>query len=164
MRLVFIGSFIGREGGLVRNAIILSILFAVCVCALNYSGFCWGRLRWLSDKEKMDAAVSYVINDGRIFGEYYFDVNKIRRKRDVQAIKYESVSDFYKLNPDCCRFVDASSDGFSISLIEKLSVGPVCMAHLRFKIRYKKSSASGETFYEDAYPLVNGCGYASFDF
>jgi hypothetical protein len=53
--------------------------------SLNYSGFCFEEMRYLSDEDKIHIAVTYVLNRG------------FKGKRE-----YQSVNDFLANNPHCC--------------------------------------------------------------
>ncbi len=64
---------------------------------LNYSGFCFAQMRYLSDEEKISSV---------------FDYQNARRdllnvvgveKRIYNYIKYESFDEYIKENPDCCK-------------------------------------------------------------
>lgn len=74
---------------LMSFAIVLGAL--VSAGAANYSGMCISQLRYLSDAEKIDAAVSYVLRRGWL-----------PHDRQDTDYGYESVEQYRELVPNCC--------------------------------------------------------------
>lgn len=74
--------------------LLISVIFLMLRMGLNYSGFCWAEKRWLSEDEKIEAAVAHVNQPGKrhIDGKW------------VERIPYESKEAFLEENPDCCYF------------------------------------------------------------
>ena len=70
--------------------------------ALNYSGFCFKEMRYLSDEEKIRIAVAKVNKMGgwRHLKELGWPSNRYKK-----IIPYESVDAFLQENPDCCTIV-----------------------------------------------------------
>jgi hypothetical protein len=73
---------------------------AICILAaweyLNFTGFCYGQRRYLSNQEMIDAAVLYEINTNARY--YVQDV----RDNLAWTKKYASIAEFHKENPHCC--------------------------------------------------------------
>ncbi len=73
----------------------LAILFTYAV--LNYSGFCFAKMRYLSDEEKF-----------RILFEAFNSRKTVPIKtkdkgtQNYEQIKYESFEQFMEMNPNCC--------------------------------------------------------------
>lgn len=70
----------------------LSVYFII-----NYSGFCFAKMRYLSDQEKIKSAFDYH-NFNRI-PQKLADKNK----QNYKYIEYESFDKYYKENSDCCQ-------------------------------------------------------------
>jgi hypothetical protein len=64
--------------------------------SLNYSGFCWAEKRWLSDEERIDAAIEHLIAQE----EMYLD--GVDGLKYYKVIPYKSVAEFKEKNHDCC--------------------------------------------------------------
>ena len=83
-----------------RKSIIFStiILFLiVSYFGLNYSGFCFAKMRYLSNEERIRLAFNSLNSANRlrvkIPGQGY---------EDREFIKYESFDEYIAENPDCC--------------------------------------------------------------
>ena len=70
------------------GAAIFGVGALIVVETLNYSGFCWSRLRHYSDQELIDIAV-------RMELKYYSWEGPFSRK-------YESLNELYEQNQNCC--------------------------------------------------------------
>ena len=79
-------------------AVPLTIIFIVC--SLNYSGFCWSKMRYLSDEEKFRLLFE-MSNNRKTANLVFYRKNKIEYK-SYQRIKYENFDNFMEKNPDCC--------------------------------------------------------------
>ena len=90
--------------------ILTLVIVGGAVVGANYSGVCVPEFRYLSDAEKVGAAVAYVLDRGFI-----------GRKPD--AANYESVEDYLGLVDGCCRVdsVDGSGLTFPNRYIGNLS-------------------------------------------
>lgn len=76
----------------------LGVSFALFLiyAGLNYSGFCFAKMRYLSDEDK--------------FKKYFFEIVQrdtilINEGQNYKRIKYESFEEFMESNPDCCAMV-----------------------------------------------------------
>ncbi len=69
--------------------------------ALNYSGFCFKEMRYLSDEEKIRIAVAKVNKMG---GGHYSKPQEGFFKY-IKVVPYESIDAFFHENPDCCTIV-----------------------------------------------------------
>jgi alkylhydroperoxidase family enzyme len=68
-----------------------SMLVLLAIAAANYSGMCVAQLRYLSDDEKVDSAIAFVLERGWLPHD--------GRPGDPH---YESAEQYRKLVPDCC--------------------------------------------------------------
>ncbi len=64
--------------------------------SLNYSGFCFAKMRYLSDEEKLKIAFAYINNEDTL--PVYID----RRIKSYEHIKYANFDEYIKENPNCC--------------------------------------------------------------
>ncbi|MFN6571546.1 hypothetical protein [Dendronalium sp. ChiSLP03b] len=70
---------------------ILTIYFS-----LNYSGFCFAKLRYLSDEEKIKLAFDSLNSAEKL------SIQIAGERQDRKFIKYKSFDEYIKENPDCC--------------------------------------------------------------
>lgn len=87
--------------GITLSAVV-AIIVALTPLALTYSGYCKSKSRWLSDEEKIHAAVVRVVQSQRrqlwrLTGNYY-------QGWTPEIIKYTSIDEFLAANGNCCGF------------------------------------------------------------
>jgi hypothetical protein len=87
----------------------LMIVFFVLAGALNYSGFCFKEMRYLSDEEKIRKAISanYTIKGN---DSYWYSWESPRSASDRveiyrKIIPYDDVDAFLRENPNCCTVI-----------------------------------------------------------
>jgi hypothetical protein len=92
------------------------ILFLVTIFvygALNYSGFCFKEMRYLSDAEKIELALNSIIKEQTSPGKrvnVFTDNDKLIVR---EIIPYSSKNDFIKKNTDCCKEIVPSNGIFA---------------------------------------------------
>lgn len=106
---------------------ILSIYFS-----LNYSGFCFAKMRYLTEKEKLKLAFDSLNNAEQL------RINIAGKMQYREFRKYKSFDEYIKENPDCCTIsprggVDAIGDSF-LTRIFGLHSGEGI--RIKFKVRY----------------------------
>lgn len=90
---------------LFMNFWVWPVLILFAYGSLNYSGFCFKKMRYLSDDEKIRMAISY-INRATYFynieGAYYSNGRPNRYQKTVPS---ESIDLFLQQNPNCCTLI-----------------------------------------------------------
>jgi len=75
------------------------ILIFIVYGALNYSGFCFKELRYISNDEKIRGAIANMNSDHRWDGY----INALNRGGGyMKYIPYDNIDAFLKENPNCC--------------------------------------------------------------
>jgi hypothetical protein len=64
--------------------------------SLNYSGFCFAKMRYLSDEEKLRIAFDYNNKEDKLL------VSLGGKLESYEHIKYASFDEYIKENPNCC--------------------------------------------------------------
>ena len=103
---------------------------------LNVTGFCYAELRYYSDQDFIDNAARATV--------------KWHHDSDPDTEIYDSLDEFYKLNPNCCvlrRWSDPFANDF------RLLGFYVAVA----EISYKAKNQGLEPFYS-SYVSMNACG------
>jgi len=122
-----------------RPIVIMAIGAIALVEALNFTGFCYRDLRYLSDQEFIDKMVLY---------------NLARHGPSSERNKtYGSLREFYQVNPQCCelhRWGDQFSDPIIVRLVGFYRV----VGH----ITYRSNDAAGVDNFYSAIVSANACG------
>lgn len=150
---------------------LILILLLIEFLLFNSFGFCWGKLRFLSDQERIEIAVrrsvsisesadSVIETTQGIDGAHYYT-----KVQDV--IPYENLEEFYALNPNCCevsRRVKVSEGHLIVSWYGCLSGISPYFVRGKYTLRYKEDGQVKTEPREFAY-YISSCGklYYLFD-
>lgn len=144
----------------------ISIIFL-----MNYSGFCWGDMRWLSDREKIDMAVNRFIASSEFYPGYFDGRLQEEVKRREMPDAYKSIDEFYLVNKNCCDIVpflqrnpderyedwNASIPGF----FDKACGRADSKIRVKYKFRFHRENGGVAMRTKIAYFVVDNCGKAS---
>ncbi len=75
----------------------IPFIVLIAYFGLNYSGFCFAKMRYLSDEEKIRSV--FVSQNERTTISVY---TPGKGTESYQHIKYKSFDEYLKENPDCC--------------------------------------------------------------
>jgi hypothetical protein len=110
---------------IIRKIIFLLLLSipSISYFSLNYSGFCFEEMRYLSQEDKVRAVFDSLNNQEKI--------DKIKH------IKYKSFDEYLKENPDCCVVNPSYTDLPTPSQIERLfGYYSGDIVRIKYKMRY----------------------------
>jgi hypothetical protein len=129
-----------RKGLVAAGAAFLAFEF------LNFTGFCYGGLRYLSDSQFQDIAIAHILTrqDARLESA---GVPKERKET------YSSIADFKERNPNCCHVYRWG---------HVLSEGPLWARlfgqyEAVVRVWYKRTNGESKDFH-DSYTFVSACG------
>jgi len=136
--------------------------------ALNVSGFCVKENRFVSEKEKIDAAVQYVIRrypraDNRVIAEIGdgYETRTIVHSGLKNPIRYENIEEFYRLNPNCCSLSRRGRKGMVERDIWDVATGKISdFVRIELLLRYRNDDGSLRSFKHTLFPAVSNCGHA----
>ncbi|RCJ14765.1 hypothetical protein A6S26_08820 [Nostoc sp. ATCC 43529] len=135
---------------------ILSIFYS-----LNYSGFCFAKMRYLSDEEKLRIVFDYRNREDKlpvdVGGEVKF----------YEHIKYASFDEYIKQNPDCCSInhgkaykIAQSSFLPESSFLDRISgLGFRDLIVINFKVRYLDENGNQRVQETRFGNTLENCGY-----
>jgi len=106
--------------------------------SLNYSGFCFAKMRYLSDEEKLRIAFNYYNKEDKL------PVDVGGKIKYYEHIKYASFDEYIKENPNCCSInhgetykIAQSSFIPESSFLDRISgLGFRDLTVINFKVRY----------------------------
>lgn len=148
--------------------IIVLLVYGGARLGLNYSGYCYEKKRYIDDKEKLEIAVTYILEGyPRVVDIYEQRGNKlIFMDRDFpkNPIRYNSITEFLEMNPDCCEVTNYSKGDFEekgskISLSSRLYGSISSFVRVRHKVRYYDSDGDVITITEEPYIAITNCGH-----
>ena len=118
--------------------------------SLNYSGFCFAEMRYLSDEEKIKLVFDYQNNRQFLPLEH----------ANVEHVKYESFDQYSRIYPDCCAVNPGGAYGAPpSSFVERiLGYDSNDIVVINFNIRYHDESGHQhieETLFEN---VLANCG------
>ena len=94
----------GSQSGLVNMTLaIFCLLITFLLIGLSYSGFCFKEFRYLSDQEKINIAITSILESNRDAVVLYEDNSFL--------YPYKDVDDFLISNPNCCEIVNNIGTG-----------------------------------------------------
>ncbi|MGD9638423.1 MAG: hypothetical protein AB7U85_05135 [Alphaproteobacteria bacterium] len=82
----------------------IPLAILIIVCGLNYSGFCFKKMRWLSEENKTQILISSIIKNQKD----YTTINGVKKR----LIKYNNVQEFLTINPGFVVFDCQDSPSF----------------------------------------------------
>ena len=136
--------------------ILVILLFSlVTFFSLNYSGFCFDQMRYLSNEEKIRLVFEHQ-NDGTTIR--IVDANN--RMHKYEKIRYSNFEEFVQENPNCCRInpggsYDIPPDRFS-ERITGFNSGDLIV--LNFKIRYWDEKGNQHSKTVESLNRLRNCG------
>jgi hypothetical protein len=128
-----------------RRAVIISSLvflfagFAI-IQYLNFSGFCYRDMRYLSDNELIESAIRYNIQHPHSAPD---------------LIEYTSIDEFHRLNPDCCRVYRDGHYTLTEGTWPRFYGWYISVA----EVWYRRKQFGPDPYYR-SYVAVNACGRA----
>jgi len=142
----------------------LLIVLMIAAGGMNYMGFCWHEGGVLDPQRKIDVAIQRVL-------DYYPPVLEMFRatgpgtgvvsyRLPQQPITYRDVEEFKRMNIDCCSLVIRGREGWTPSLLQRITGRVSVLVKVRYQVRQKgQDGAVLSAPYETLVPVSN-CGVA----
>jgi len=130
--------------------------------SLNYLGYCHAGSRYLSDREKIEIGVAYLLKMYPPVVKIYEIKNGERVFVDTRTptdpIPYAGLDDFFTKNPDCCRFSLSARENYQAPILSRLLGELAGFANVTYLVRYRDTN--GEEIAEPIRldPGVSNCG------
>jgi len=154
---------------------ILAVLLTI-ILSLNYFGYCYSQKRFLSDEEKLNIVVKYILTFevamSQENSEYIERVKlvdkdkgqKLQLEKDQQGeyVPYHNIEDFFALNPSCCQvttnYKSIGGEGDTVSCWNRLTGFKSSVVGVRYLSRYRNSEGTIQSKPREIFPGVNNCG------
>jgi hypothetical protein len=135
--------------------------------SLNYRGYCHAEGRYLSDREKIEVGVKFLLDAVYPPSIPIYEIRNgeriyINNEIPTNPIAYANPEEFFAMNPDCCSFSLRSSQNEDVTTIDRLTGRLSGFASVAFLVRYR--TAAGEEMSEPmrADPGISNCGQIWF--
>ncbi len=145
---------------------LLAIGFSVWWMGMNYNGYCHAEGRYLSDEEKINSAVQFVLDryPPTISKQIEVNDNGVVQKRDYwyapeKPVMYKDINDFKLINPECCRFSFRTGEGRAPSVIDRITGYVSSYVIVSYKVRYIEEHSEKYAMDGTAVAIKN-CGRA----
>lgn len=152
-------------------AILLSLLIAAATAffALNYLGFCFSGMRFLSDDEKIKVVVEQILTMYPRRDEVVDMVSivngkqvRTRVKRDPEnPIPYRDIDEFFKLNPNCCKVskqVQDEGGWMAADLADRMCGRVSDFVDVTYFVRYRDAHGVEQKKAIRTMPALSNCG------
>lgn len=145
---------------------LLAIGFAVWWMGMNYNGYCHAEGRYLSDEERINSAVQYVLDryPPTISKQIEVNDNGVVQKRDYwyapeKPVMYKDINDFMLINPECCRIGMSAGESGPANVLDRLTGYVSSYVIVRYKVRYLEEK--NEKYAMDGTAVaIKNCGRA----
>lgn len=132
----------------------IPLTFLTVYFGLNYSGFCFAKMRYLTDEEKIKLAFNSLNSAEKLRIQIEGEM------QDRKFIKYESFDEYIKENPDCCAVnppggVEALPDSFLTRILGLHSGDGI---RIKFKVRYLDESGLQKSQEINSGIALQNCG------
>jgi hypothetical protein len=129
---------------------------------LSYNGFCWEDGGFLSQEEKKIYAMGYILEHYPPVLGFHGNVGNGERsfyKRPDKPIRYRSIEEFFRINPNCCSVVEKGYKGFEPSVASKLTGSISSFVKVDFKVRYLDDKGKISSKQHTMYLAISNCGH-----
>ena len=156
-----------------RILITASLLFIFSCSAVNYSGFCWSKKRYLSDQEKINSAIDYRLSWYPQGVEIYevIDDKKIYvapRSIPINPVYYKDRKEFLASNKNCCEAHKSLTHSIDLNDGEPIKIPffrrilgfTSDLIHIKYLVKYKDSDGDIVSQLHSTSMPVSNCGNA----
>ncbi len=154
---------------------LISLGLLIVILGLNCLGFCFDKMRVLSDDEKIRIAISHVlkqyeydkviIDNGQVpRGESDNSFESENIKFPLYPISYRDISEFLELNPNCCHVTlkhkskNYEGSAYEIGFCEFISGQKTSIVVVHYIFKYKDSTGKVNSKTADWFSGMNNCG------
>lgn len=138
------------------------LVLMITFFTLNYHGFCYSTMRFISEREKIEAAVRWTIRKESV-------VIPIKTDRgttytSIPFERYSTVQDFLRRNPSCCRVGITSGDDIpEPSFIRRILGLYADIAEVKLTVNYIGNGEATVAEVKESW-AVTACGRVVTDF
>jgi hypothetical protein len=121
---------------------------------MKYFGYCHGSGRFLTDREKVDAAI------GSAIASYPPTLASLGNYPPENPIRYASIEEFRRLNPDCCRLSETAPNAPEVSFLSRVQGSNSTYVHVDYLVRFRDKNGTEITERSGTFSAISNCGHA----
>jgi hypothetical protein len=126
---------------------------------MNYTGYCHAEGRYLSDEERINLAITNILQTyPPVLTENAVGV--IHAKRPDNPIYYADIAEFKSANNNCCNITQVGPEGKNdrVSLYSRITGSISGLVHVKYLVRYKDEHGNYLSKTHETYPAITNCG------
>ncbi len=121
---------------------------------MNYFGFCHASGRFLTDREKIDAAIEDAI------APYPPPLASLGNYPPTEPIPYASIAEFRRLNPDCCTLSKSARKAPDVSFLSRIKGTNSTYVLVNFLVRFRDEHGNPLSEPARTFSAITNCGHA----
>ena len=121
---------------------------------MNYFGFCHGSGRFLTEREKIDAAIEDAISP------YPPPLASLGNYPPKDPIPYASIEEFRRLNPNCCTLSNSARKAPEVSFFSRVKGTNSTYVLVNFLVRFRDEDGNEVSEPASTFSAITNCGYA----
>jgi uncharacterized protein YxeA len=130
----------------------------------NLKGYCKRKYRYLTDEEKIDIAIEYIM-DGYppvidILERQGEDIVRVDVNQPKNPIYYDSIEEFKIINKECCQLTEEDGSGYQVSFFTRARGDFSTYVRVRYKVRYINSENELSEEKKERFVAITNCGTA----
>jgi hypothetical protein len=142
----------------------------IIILSFNYFGFCFSQFRFLSDKEKINIAVTDILVGYPKRGYVHEQLNTkngVPQWNTVNTwpentISYRNIDEFFELNSSCCQvttnYIAIGGDGDTVGCLNRLTGFKSSIISIRYLLRYRDNYGTIQSKLIEIFPGISNCG------
>lgn len=143
------------------TAAVLVVLMISGGAGATYQGFCWQKGMVLAPEYKIDAAIHSVLASYPPVLETFRSTGQgagvVSYRKPKRAVAYHDISEFKRMNPDCCALVMHDREGWTPSVFQRVTGQVSSLVMVRYQVRHGER---GVAITHEDYIRVSNCGAA----
>ena len=130
---------------------------------MNYTGYCHSRFRYLSDQEKIEIGVRFLLESIYPPSVPIYEVRDgervfIDNQTPKDPIRYGDLQEFFARNSDCCKVSLSARENFEAPTMSRLTGRLAAFVNVNFLVRYRAATGEEIEIPMRIDPGISNCG------
>jgi hypothetical protein len=137
------------------------LLIALCAVVLAlgvwpapaYFGLCYSKGRFLTDREKIDVAI------GDAIASYPPPLASLGNYPPKDPIRYTSIEEFRRVNPDCCALSKSARKAPDVSFLSRVKGTNSTYVTVNYLVRFRNERGNVVSEPAGTFSAITNCGH-----